>query len=884
MSKIVGKVRVTVVEAAGLAPKDGRGLNNPYAKIVLGDRKVKTKTEPETNNPVWNESFVLPVYKASDLVEIDLFTSDADGKGEFLGLYRVNVGDLMGQGEVDSWYTLQKRTKKSNVTGKIHLRLVYNTVDKQDAYIDIKSARNVPVKSTLYVKVKFGAGKGRTSNSDPNDDEPDWSSDKPLVLPYDDTEKSIKFYLIDQDKGRAKLGVGQILVADLKMDELNNLYVPIISLKKKDQQVGELHVRISIGDDLETVLAASSSSSAAAGGGKKKKGSKKSKKSKRKRGGGGGGGGGADDDESDSMDGSESLTESGISDDSSDMESSRGGGRARSSSKGNRLSMMRDDGAKWSDEEDEDSIMGGMPLNWKPSGKVLIEVREARNLVGNGGGKKDVIFTASCDHQVFTSHCIRQTQNPVWNEMFSFRVASPQSKIKIGLRDVNETHATMGQVILDVFQFESETVSEWFHIRPASSKSDPVSGDIFVTVTYVPFTDNQYAKATYRNLGIPPSPRGDSAPSDTVVGHLSVLVMQASDLSGKEGQTISSVKVHIDDGIEKVTPVVKGTVNPVWTVGHQFSLPVYKVKNSELRFTVLDNLRAEAPGFLGQGTVALEQLAASEERTMERWFTLQRKLRKAKVTGRLRLRLKLDLPRQKGDASLFATSDTVDDTTKYDLLFKVILVGESGVGKTGLFSRFTTNSFAPGTKATIGSEISCRTYRAEKKIVKVQLWDTAGQERFRAITRQYYRGTMGAILVYDITNKASFDKLRDWVEDVKEYSGNANIQMLLVGNKSDLAAARSVTRFEGQAFAEMNGMIFIETSALEKVNVARAFQSILTDIYDVSLQHGATGVKDVLDDDDPNFKFDASTGKVIVLTPEMQNDGRPQPQTGYCAC
>lgn len=80
-------------------------------------------------------------------------------------------------------------------------------------------------------------------------------------------------------------------------------------------------------------------------------------------------------------------------------------------------------------------------------------------------------------------------------------------------------------------------------------------------------------------------------------------------------------------------------------------------------------------------------------------------------------------------------------------------------------------------------------------------------------------------------------------------------------------------------------MIFIETSALEKVNVARAFQSILTDIFDVSLQHGSTGVKDVLDDDDPNFKFDASTGKVLVLTPDMANDGQPtQPAAGYCAC
>lgn len=706
-----------------------------------------------------------PVTKLSELVEIDLFSQDKDGKGEFLGLYKVNVGDLVGQGEVDAWYTLQKRTKKSNVSGKIHLRLLYTTVEKQDIYIDIKSAQSLSIKSTLYVKVKFGSGKGRTTNSDPNDDEPDWSADKPLVMPYDETEKAIKFYLIDQDKGRAKIGVGQILVADLVLDELNNIYVPLMSLKKKDLPIGNLHVRISIGDDLETVLAASSSTPAAAA---PKKSKKKKKKSKKKRA----------TDEDDDVDDDDELTESVASDgSSSSLESS-------SSSRRVSVSKPRNPNDEvWSDEETEDSILGGMPMNWKPGGKVLLEIREARNLVGDGGGKKDVGFTAICDHQVYTSHFIRQTQNPVWNEMLSFRVDSAQSKIRIGLKDVNDIHFTLGQIVLDVFQFESEPVSEWFHLRPASSKSSPVSGDVFITATYVPFSDNQYARNTYKTLGIPPSPRGDSLGSDTPIGTLSVMVLQASDLSGRDGQLISSVKIHIDDGMEKVTPVVKGTINPVWTVNHQFTLPVYKVKNSELRFTVLDNLRAEAPGFLGQGTVALEQLAASEERAMERWFTLQRKLRKAKVTGRLRLKLKLDLPRQRGDASLFPSVDLVDDNTKYDLLFKVILLGESGVGKTGLFSRFTSNSFIAGTKATIGSEIACKTYRAEHKIVKVQLWDTAGQERFRSITRQYYRGTMGAILVYDITSKASFDKLASWVQDVKDFSGNANLQMLLVGNK-----------------------------------------------------------------------------------------------------
>jgi small GTP-binding protein len=690
---------------------------------------------------------------------------------------------LVGNGEVDSWYTLQKRTKRSNVTGKIHLKLLYTTVDKQDVYIDIKGTRDLSIKSTLYVKVKFGEGKGRTSERKSGLEDADWSDDKPLVMPYDETEKAIKFYVIDQDNRRSKVGIAQLPLSEVNMDEITDVWLPLLSLKKKDQQVGEMRVRVAVGDDVEALNAASpsASSSAPPSSKSKRKKEKKSKRSKKKKKSGATG----DDDESEMSDSmSESQASSGGSESESDSMSSSASSSRRSSISAR--STSRDDGP-WTDDEDEDSILGSMSANFRPSGKVLIEIREARNLVGSGGGKKDVVFQASGDSQVFTSYVIRQTQNPVWNEMFAIRVSNTHSKIKIGLRDVNETKPTMGQVVLDVFQFESEPVSDWFHLRPASRKSDPVSGDVYITATYIPFTDNQYARQpTTPRLGIPPSPRGDlseTRATDPPIGTLHVLVLQAIDLSGKDGQLISSVKLHIDDGVEKITPTVKGTTNPVWTVGHGFQLPVYKVKNSELRFTVLDNLRAEAPGFLGQGTVALEQLAASDERTMERFFTLQRKLRKAKVTGRIRLRLRLELPRQKGDASLFSTVDLVDDSTKYDALFKVILIGESGVGKTGLFNRFNQHHFEMGSKATIGSEITSRTYRAEKKIVKVQLWDTAGQERFRAITRQYYRGANGAILVYDITSKASFDKLHSWLDDIKAYSNNPNLQLLLVGNK-----------------------------------------------------------------------------------------------------
>lgn len=777
------------------------------------------------------------------MIEIDLFTSEKDGKGEFLGLYKVNVGEIVGRGEVDTWYTLQKRSKKSNVSGKLHLRILYTVVDKQDAYINIRGIRDVKVKSMMYVKVKFGSGKTKTGARQSTPEETpsiDFSEDEALVLPFDETESSIKFYLIDQNNRRSKLGVAQVLVSDLKRDEITELTAVFVSTKKKDVVVGEMELKVSIGDDLKAMEEAARASQAAMDKKKRKKdkrdkrSSKKKSKSKS----------GADESESEFDDDSEmsdSMTESEFYSDTDDEESSDAfeSPRHRSSS-GSRKSVdsrKSIDGRKsvgdrknssefvsssnggwqtkedlWPDQEDEDSYMSRLPSNFKPGGRVLLDIREARNLVGGGGGRKDVVFVAKCDYQVYTSSCIRSTQNPVWNEICSFRVNSTNSKVTIGLKDEKEVNPTLGQVTLDIFQFEAEPLSDWFHLRQASAKySDPVSGDVFVTATFIPYTDNPYARTTFKNLGIPPSPRGigsidsprgvvgnpaakipdsprgsdfDSAMSGTPMGTLTVHILQARELTGKEGQLMSSVKVSLDDGAEKVTPTIKGTIDPVWTVSNIFTFPVYKVKNSELKFTVQDNLRAmEAPGFLGGGSVPLEALAASEERTMERWFVLQRKLRKNRVTGKLRMKLKLELPRQRGDASLFSSDDLVDDATKYDALFKIILIGESGVGKTGLFNRFTTNHFSPGTKATIGSEITCKSFRAEKKIIKVQLWDTAGQERFRSITRQYYRGTMGAILVYDITNKASFDKLHTWIEDVKEYSNNPNLQMLLVGNK-----------------------------------------------------------------------------------------------------
>ncbi|KAL9226637.1 hypothetical protein vseg_002426 [Gypsophila vaccaria] len=169
---------------------------------------------------------------------------------------------------------------------------------------------------------------------------------------------------------------------------------------------------------------------------------------------------------------------------------------------------------------------------------------------------------------------------------------------------------------------------------------------------------------------------------------------------------------------------------------------------------------------------------------------------------------------------------------EYDYLFKIVLIGDSGVGKSNILSRFTRNEFCLESKSTIGVEFATRTLQVEGKVVKAQIWDTAGQERYRAITSAYYRGAVGALLVYDITKRQTFENVNRWLHELRDHS-DSNIVIMLAGNKSDLRHLRAVPEEEGHALAEAQGLSFLETSALESNNVEKAFQVILLDIYQI---------------------------------------------------
>ncbi|KAL0534981.1 hypothetical protein IC582_029289 [Cucumis melo] len=168
----------------------------------------------------------------------------------------------------------------------------------------------------------------------------------------------------------------------------------------------------------------------------------------------------------------------------------------------------------------------------------------------------------------------------------------------------------------------------------------------------------------------------------------------------------------------------------------------------------------------------------------------------------------------------------------YDYLFKVVLIGDSGVGKSNLLSRFTKNEFSLESKSTIGVEFATRSLNVDGKVVKAQIWDTAGQERYRAITSAYYRGAVGALLVYDVTRHSTFENVERWLRELRDHT-DPNIVVMLVGNKSDLRHLVAVSTEDGKSFAEKESLYFMETSALEATNVENSFAEVLTQIYHI---------------------------------------------------
>jgi len=176
-----------------------------------------------------------------------------------------------------------------------------------------------------------------------------------------------------------------------------------------------------------------------------------------------------------------------------------------------------------------------------------------------------------------------------------------------------------------------------------------------------------------------------------------------------------------------------------------------------------------------------------------------------------------------------ATNAASSKNAAYDFLIKLLLIGDSGVGKSCLLLRFSDDSFTPSFITTIGIDFKIRTIDLEGKKIKLQIWDTAGQERFRTITTAYYRGAMGILLVYDVTDEKSFANMGNWIRNIEQHASE-NVNKILIGNKCDLVDKRVVDSVRGKALADEYRIKFLETSAKNSINVDEAFISLARDI------------------------------------------------------
>ena len=207
----------------------------------------------------------------------------------------------------------------------------------------------------------------------------------------------------------------------------------------------------------------------------------------------------------------------------------------------------------------------------------------------------------------------------------------------------------------------------------------------------------------------------------------------------------------------------------------------------------------------------------------------------------------------------------VDDSDSYEQLYKIIIIGDSGVGKSNILGRYLHNEFKQDTKSTVGVEFGSKQLKVGGVNIKLQIWDTAGQERYRAITSAYYKGSKGCFIVYDITAEQTFENVEKWYEEIIK-SAERGISIILVGNKCDLEDERKVTVEMGQKKARNFNCPFFETSALNSKNIETVFHSISEDIY-----NRCKNDKN-LDDEDDDYEIVPKDDKNININTKTKGE------------
>ena len=214
----------------------------------------------------------------------------------------------------------------------------------------------------------------------------------------------------------------------------------------------------------------------------------------------------------------------------------------------------------------------------------------------------------------------------------------------------------------------------------------------------------------------------------------------------------------------------------------------------------------------------------------------------------------------------------MSNSLNFDYMLKYIIIGDSGVGKSNILLKYIYGKFNEEFQSTIGVEFGAKNIEIKNKIFRTQIWDTAGQEMFRSITRAYFKNSVCACVVYDITNRKSFESIKSWIEDCKKHSPKT-VYLILIGNKIDLENSRQIPYDEGESYAKKYGMLFYETSAKTGKNINELFIQSCEDIYKriergyYDLNRDTCGIKLGID----------QKGEII-----LENKTETENESGYC--
>ena len=209
-----------------------------------------------------------------------------------------------------------------------------------------------------------------------------------------------------------------------------------------------------------------------------------------------------------------------------------------------------------------------------------------------------------------------------------------------------------------------------------------------------------------------------------------------------------------------------------------------------------------------------------------------------------------------------------DEVENYDLLYKVIIIGDTCVGKSNILSRYLKDEFREDSKSTVGVELGTKFLKIKDTGAKLQIWDTAGQERYRSITSSYYKGSHGCFIVYDITSESSFENVDKWFEQAQK-EASKDVSIILVGNKCDLENERKISKERGEEKAKNFNCPFFETSALSNIKIDDIFTEMVNNIYERT-----GGGKN---DDDDDIEIINENDKPVNLNTE-----KPQEKKGCC--